>query len=128
MGYAVRQNDSAGKTVECEPSVGLGDFVYLSSTSKVDQAQANSVNTMPAVGYVKRMLNNGKCVIVQFELEKNLSGLSIKERFFISPTLPGKITNIAPTDAEHVLQCVAEAKSVTERLVSIDPTNYVIRQ
>lgn len=128
MGYAVRQGGGSGIMVECEPDVVLNDYVYLSSSEKAGRAKADSVNTMPSVGYVTRLLSNNRCIINQFQLEKNLTGLTPKQRFFISPTDAGQITNIAPSDPDHVLQCVAEAKSETEILISIDPTNYVIRQ
>jgi hypothetical protein len=128
MGYALRKDESAGQIVDCEPVVDVGDYVYLSPSQKADLAKADSITTMPAVGYVKRKLNNNKCLIVQFELEKNLSGLTYKERFFISPVDAGKVTNTAPNATDYVLQCVGEAKSDSERLITIDPTNYIIRQ
>jgi len=128
MGYALRTTDAGGKIIECEPAVEAKDYVYVTTDGKVGRAQSDSLLTMPAVGYVKKRLGNNKALVVQFDVEDGLSGLTPKQRFFISPDNPGKVTNIAPVATEHILQCVAEAKSTTMRMVHVDPTNYVIRQ
>lgn len=130
MGYAVRQGGgSNGIVLDCEEDVVVNDYVYLSATTeKAGKAKADSRNTMPAIGKVVRRLSNNRCLVVQFHLETNLTGLVPKQRFFISPLVAGKLTTEPPTSTNHVLQCVAEAKSSSEMLVSVDPTSYMIRQ
>jgi hypothetical protein len=128
MGYALRKEISGSQLIDCESNVVVGDYVYMKSNSKLAKAKADSRNTMPAVGIVKQLAPNNKCVIVQTSLEAGHSGLTTRQRVFISPNEAGKITTTPPNSPSYILQCVGEAKSETEILVSIDPTNYIIRQ
>jgi hypothetical protein len=127
MGYAQRVAE-VGQRVTCEPSVEVDDLVCLSSTNVASKALADSESTMPAVGIVIRKISSTVCIINQYKLESNLSGLTPKQRFFVSTTDAGKMqTNVPQPNTGHILQCVAEAKSSTERLITIDATNYVVR-
>lgn len=127
MGYARRRTES-GQTVSCTTDVEVGDLVYLSASEVADRALANSPNTMPAIGIVVRKLSNTQCIINQYQLQSNLSGLTPKQKHFVSTTQAGKTQTTPPASKTgHVSQYVGESKSTTERLITIDATNYVIK-
>jgi hypothetical protein len=128
MGYALRKEISDFKLLDCEAGLQVGDYVYIKNNSKLDKAKSDSIHTMPAVGIVKRLAPNNKCLISQTSLENGYSGLTARQKVFISPTEAGKITTSPPNSPSFILQCVGEARSEDEVLVSIDPSNYIIRQ
>jgi hypothetical protein len=115
-------------TVSSIPNVG--DAVYLSAADTVKQAKANSTSTMPAIGIVTSLADNGtKCRVAMLgqagELQNTLSGLTAGAAYYVSAADAGKLVTTAPSSVGEIVQAVGVARSTTT-LDSSGTTDFVI--
>lgn len=128
MGNTARKRSSSTSIeLDCDPSVEIGDFVYLGSDEVVKQADASTPLKMPAIGYVLKKKSNGKALLVQFFLEEETEDKIPQKAYFISATRPGKLEDVQPVGKDTVIQRVAVGVTSTTMLIQIVPQLAVIR-
>jgi hypothetical protein len=108
------------------PGVELYDLVYVGADGKLDKAQADSIDTMPAIGWVIEVRNT-KCRISADPLITGLSGIVNKAVYFVSTDTAGAIQDSPPDETSHVMQKVGFGLGEDKIYGTVDPTNYVIR-
>ena len=104
----------------CPIGVAVGEAVYLSGADAVDQAKADSVSTMPAIGLVASKPSAVRCIVRYNEEMGGLAGLSPTATYYVSETTAGAITATAPSAIGQVIQRVGVARSATRIVVLID--------
>jgi hypothetical protein len=110
----------------CDPSVEVGDYVYIRHDSVLDKAKSDSISTMPAIGKVI-LIKNGEAVIDNKLVDKDYTSIVPRESFFISSSNAGELQNFAPVSPNYISQLVGYGLSTEKILINIDPTNLVIR-
>lgn len=118
--------DNGERVVDRELGVGVHDYVYINEFGKADKANASSIDTMPCIGKVVRVIGD-KCVIKKDFFETEYEGVEPKKMFFISSDSEGEITDEAPISIGSVVQSIGIAISEEKILVNINPSNIIIR-
>jgi len=118
------ENDNAG-------SIVIGQVVYISGAASVDLAQANAIGTAQAFALVQdTSISSGVSGFVQLEgileattgewdaVTGQVGGLTIGSTYYLSTTVAGGLTTVAPTSSGLVVQ-VGKALSTTRFDISI---------
>ena len=102
-------------SIQASEALAAGDFVNIynnAGTANVRKADASTAGK-EAVGFVLAAVANAASATVYFEGTNNqCSGLTPGNQY-LSATIPGKCTNVAPSAAGQVVQCVGFATSAT---------------
>ena len=107
----------------CPSLTAIGNIVKSYADGAVDKASANAEATMPVLGIVISKSSTTDCV-VQYRGEIPLfAGLLVNTLYYAS-TVPGTITNIAPSGLGKVIQRVGIAKNPTTLVLDID--EYIV--
>ena len=110
----------------CPSGAIVGDFVYLSSADTVGLALADSASTMPAHGVIASKSDSTHCMVQYGGDLGGYTGLAADTAYYVSDTLAGKPTTVAPTDDGHVLQVVGKARNADTLVVSVDFMDYTL--
>ena len=113
--------------LSCASQVAVGDAVYQRSDAdrSVAKAQANSANTMPALGIVLGKLEQTTAqVALAGKVADVFSGLTRGSRYWVSPSQAGAITPTQPTSPDRP-QVIGLALSDRELLVVGGATDEV---
>lgn len=95
----------------CDPSVNIGDFVYVDAAAVLQPALADDISTSKVLGVI---IDDGPpCVIKATGGYTGFTGLIPGDRYFLSETVPGGIQNTVPTTSGHVIKLVGTALSST---------------
>lgn len=104
----------------CPSGVNINDLVYATNVAtSVDQANATSLATAPALGFVVSKPIATNCVIAYGGEVSGFVGLVPGASYYID-TVNGGITNIPPSGAGNIIQRVGTAISTTVLVVFID--------
>ena len=110
----------------CDASVVVGDLVYLNTAqNRMEKALATTISTLPAIGFV---MNKSDATHAEIATDGNVTVLTDDAGaalvsgyiYFVSTTVAGKITRIAPTASGHFIQKVGSALNQTTVLVNLD--------
>jgi len=112
---------------DCDTNVDVGDAVFTSSGGVLRKAKADSITTMPAIGYVTDKPTSSTCKIEMIFMEEGLTGISNNQKYFVSPTVAGELTTSVPIAPGYIMQMVGIGVDGTKRLININPANIVIR-
>lgn len=118
----------AGTLFNCPPSVGVGDVVYIlrppGAADTVDKAcaGAGTLQTPEGVGVVIDKPTPTTCRVLSEGGADVFVGLVHGDVYYLSPTTPGAITNVAPTAPGEFVQEIGIATSPTRLYVYMDPT------
>src|SRR3990172_8080528 len=82
-----------------DPSVSVGDAVYLSGTNTVNRADASSLGTTPVIGFAAAIIGTTAKVRTEKALG-GFSGLTPALPLFLT-TSPGGISHTAPSPFVH---------------------------
>lgn len=93
-------------------TLNKGDAVHVTGPHGADQfdvelADASDASKMPAIGILDQNLAPGATgIVITFGQAQGLvtSGLTEGATAYVSPTTPGAITDVKPTDAAHLIQ------------------------
>lgn len=102
----------------CPAGVALYDVVYQTGSNSVDQARADSVSTMPAVGVVRAKPTATTCIIAR---SGGVSGLSLTADtyYYVSASTAGAITSTPPSGSGNRVQQVGYAKTTSTLVVEL---------
>lgn len=103
----------------CPAGVSVLDAVYQTGSDSVDQAKADVVATMPAVGIVLSKPSATTCIISRSGIVPSFVGLSVDNYYYVSPTTAGAITTTPPNTSGHVVQQVGYSKTSTDLVVEL---------
>jgi hypothetical protein len=110
--------------IGCPVGVAVRDAVYITGADTVDQADASSAVSSPAVGLV-RAKPTATTALVQTAGElPGFVGLTPGVPYYISGTTPGAITAAAPGGGNAV-QVVGFARNTTTLIVLILPIDVL---
>jgi hypothetical protein len=126
-GSVLYRIDSNEIIVDCENNVEVEDYVFINSDGKAEKAISSSINTMPCVGRVVRLLPNGQCAIKDKLMEKAYVGILPRNKLFISDTNPGELSDSPPNSPLSVIQEIGIGLNNSTIMVDIDPSNVIIR-
>lgn len=105
----------------CPAAVAVNDAVYLTGADAVDQAEANSVATMPVIGLVAFKPTPITCIIRYHDEQAGFAGLTPGATYYVSDSVPGGISTTAPVGPPgYVIQRVGFARNATTLVVFID--------
>jgi hypothetical protein len=107
--------ESGTLVLEASEDIAAGRLVNIfddGGTAKIRKASAAD-NTKPAVGFVNEEVLSGMLGTVYFGGNQitALTGLAPGATYFLSATLPGRITTTAPTASGNIQQQIGEATS-----------------
>ena len=106
-------------TLTAGENLAAGDFVYVTGTGTVMKADATAL-AKAAVGYVNAAVTSGQPATVFFDdTNSNQTGLTAGTKYFLSDTVPGKVSATPPTTAGRIVQYLGIATSTTDIHVSI---------
>lgn len=101
----------------------VGQIVYLTGAAgpAVDLALAVHPSvTFPAIGFIAVKSTPTTCVVKTDGELSGFAGLTPGVVYYLDPTTPGAITNVAPVAAGQVVQKVGQAKDATTLLINLD--------
>jgi hypothetical protein len=111
----------AGDLYDCPATVAIGDAVYVSGADTVDKAFAGVPGqTEDAIGVVASKPTGTTCRVVSSGAVGGYAGLATGQRYFLSDTAAGGITNAAPAGAGEKVQQIGIASSATKLHVRMD--------
>lgn len=104
-------------------SIAAGDFIYVSGDSTGTPGISNDEHKFNVVGAAANKCIIGETVYVRDSGELNAyTDLVPGDKYYLSSTKPGKITNVPPTvEGQYIIQ-VGVATSTTELLIDIKPS------
>lgn len=115
---------SFNNVYNCPTTVSVGDAVYGTGPDSVDRAQANSISTVPAIGFVLAKPTTTTASVQYFGEVAGFSGLSTGSTYYLSDTVAGGITTTAPSTTGFIVQKVGFAKDSTT-LVAVVNREFV---
>lgn len=121
---AIPTPDLLIREVPCAPSVEVGDVVRMDVGAVVKADATNLVNSN-IVGIVEALNGDGNCTIRVMGLTGNIfTGLSVPSEYFLSDTLPGKITASPPVAPGSVVVRLGQALD-SQRLLLFKSTPLI---
>jgi hypothetical protein len=105
----------------CTVAEQVRDVVFEAAANFVRQANASVAGNMPAVGIVISKPTPTTCILAQSGEIPGYSGLSPGTPYFVSNSVPGAITSVAPSSSGHFVQRVGYAKNGTTFRLEIYP-------
>jgi len=110
----------SGAVYACPITVLVNDVVYLSAADAVDRADATSIATMPAIGFVASKPTPTTCTLRYYG---ELGGFALipDETYFVD-TVPGAIVieAFAPSAPGNIDQKVGFSRNATTLVVQVD--------
>ena len=104
--------------IPCDSSVAVGDFVRIDSFSVAQRALADTFDNSNLIGVVEEKLNSTSCNIRFLGASIDVFvGLDPTKEYYLSDTLPGKITTTVPTASGHVIIKVGQPITPTQLLI-----------
>lgn len=126
QGNILYRIDNGEQLIDREADVEVGDYIYINSDGKAEKALSASINTMPCIGRVTRLVGD-KCAIRKDFIETEYADINPRDKFFISNVFAGELMDAPPTDPQSVIQDVGFGINEDRILVNIDPSNVIIR-
>ena len=81
----------------CDSGVAINEWVYISAADTVDEAQADSLATMPCCGVVVYKRTTTSCLVKQYGyLYDESASYTAGDEYYVSDATAGAITNVAP--------------------------------
>ena len=111
--------------VDCSEEVNEGDLIYIDSDGVAKLAQANSIDTMPAIAFVIKKYSS-KCLVSNTGILNDSSNPSTI--YFVSETNAGKFQESPPSNNNTVIQIVGRGLTLNQKFIEIDPTNAIVRK
>lgn len=111
--------ESIDNEFTAEVDLLANQLVYFSGNETVNIAQANDEQTHKAIGFVvEDALASEKVIVRSFGPIGSLSGFTVNQRLYLSPTVPGGITTVFPSNPGDYIVQVGIAIS-SERLFAM---------
>ena len=110
--------------ISCPVGVAVRDAVYLDGADSVDQADASSAASSPAVGLVRSKPTTTTALVQTAGELPGFVGLTPGVPYYISDSTPGAITAVAPGGGSAV-QVVGFARNTTTLVVIILPIDVL---
>jgi len=115
---------------DCSLATVVGDAVYITGSSSVAPAMADSKLTMPAIGIVVEKLTSTSCKVRRFGEATVFAGLVAGATYRVSELVPGAITlNPAPLPGIlpiFVYQSMGFGVNGSTLAIDPDPSDRVI--
>jgi hypothetical protein len=126
INHVVAGNSNAivSTAYNCLSSVALYDIVYCNGADSIAVANATSLSTAPAIGFVNSKPTTTTAILTYFGELGGFSGLTSGVQYFLN-TVDGQITTTAPSTTGNILQRVGIARNSTTLLVQID-SNFIL--
>lgn len=117
----VRKDDAGGnivlENVACDAAVEAGDWVRMSGGQAV-RAQADNATNGNVIGVCEEKISPTVCNIRVLGVTAPIyAGLTENAEYYLSDTLPGKMSLVAPTASGTVVIKVGQAFTAQEFLV-----------
>lgn len=109
-----------------DPSVVIGDAVYLSASDTVDRANALSSATGPAIGFVTSLVGLTQCMVRCEKTLTGFSGLTPGASVFLDLVDGGTNQDVSGYTPGQVVQELGLAVNPTTILVRIDTDATVL--
>ena len=97
----------------CPSTVSVNDAVYSNGSNSVDRAKADSISTMPALGFVLSKPTSTTAVIQYYGEIGGFIGLTPGVTYYVSDSVIGGITSTVPVAIGSTVQKVGFAKNST---------------
>ncbi len=114
----------SGRPYSCPVAVSVGDAVFITGADAVDRADASSVATSPAFGFVRFKPSTTSCLVQSAGEMDAFGALVAGDTYYLSDSVPGGITNVAPSGGPTV-QPLAFARNATTLVILIDPADVL---
>jgi hypothetical protein len=88
----------------------LHDLVYITGNNTVDKANATSIATVPAIGFVTLKPTTTSCLLTYYGEVAGFAGLIPGAIYYLSTTV-GLMTTTAPSASGDVVQKVGVART-----------------
>jgi hypothetical protein len=108
----------------CPVGVTVRDVVYEISANNCDQANANTIATMPVIGVVMSKPTPTSCVVARSGEVAGFGVLTADVPYFAG-TIAGTITGSAPAGTDRVVQPIGYARNADVLVVELGP--YTVR-
>jgi len=105
----------------CTVAEQVRDVVFEAASNFVRQANAGIAGNMPAVGVIISKPTPTTCILAQSGEIPGYSGLSPGAPYFVSNSVPGTITPVAPSGSGHFVQRIGYSKNGTTLRLEIYP-------
>lgn len=102
-----------------DPAVAVGDAVYLDSPNHVNRANAGSVATAPAIGFVSSLVGATQCRVRTEKFLSGFAGLTAGLQVFMG-LAPGAVTQVAPSLVGEVVQNLGLAVNPTTIIIDVE--------
>jgi len=107
-----------------DPAVAVNDVVYLDSPNHVNRANAGSVATAPAIGFVTALVGATQCRVRTEKFLAGFSGLTAGLEVFLGLSA-GAVTQTAPSGVGELIQNLGLAVNATTIIVDIE-SDYTV--
>lgn len=105
--------------IPCDSSVYVKAAVYMDSGGTAFNALGDSTSTSNVIGLVESKSSSTLCDIrVSGTTPANFTGLDTTKEYFLSDTVAGEITDVAPSGTGHVILRVGQPLSATRFVVN----------
>lgn len=116
-----------GVLFDCPAAVSVGDVVYISGINTVDRSLHGAPSPTPdAIGVVLDKPASTQCHVISVGDVTAYSGLTPGAVYYVSGTVPGGITNVAPSALGEKVQKAGIAASASRLYVHVSPMTVVL--
>lgn len=117
-------NQAANPSVDCDPAIVAGDWLYMDGSAVAQKAQADGLVKSGVIGVcVEKVSASVAKIATPGQIADVFSGLDETKDYFLSAATPGgMVTNTSlPTTAGHVILNLGRPVSPTAFLVELGP-------
>lgn len=102
-----------------DPAVAVNDAVYLDAPNHVNKANATSVATAPAIGFVTALIGATQCRVRTEKFLAGFAGLTAGLEVFLGLSA-GAATQTAPSGIGEVIQNLGLAVNSTTIIIDVE--------
>lgn len=107
------------ENVLCDSSVEIGNAVRADPTGVLFQADASNLSTANVVGIVESKADATTCTVRISGLTPEIFlSLDVTKDYFLSPIIPGALTDSPPSAVGHVVVRIGQPYSSSQLIVS----------
>ena len=106
--------------VPCDSTVAIGDVVRATLAGEVVRAEANDISTALVLGVCESKTSAVLCSVRLSGLSKPVfSGLDVTKTYFLSDSIPGALTTVAPSASGSVVVKIGQPFSASALIVGV---------